>query len=86
MRHGLELRGSILLHPNVSFPAAQFGELLARLPKWARSLEYEYHISIARFLFHVPQYPVNTPEYLHGISLFNQAEFFEAHELLEDVW
>jgi len=22
----------------------------------------------------------------HGIELFNQAEFFEAHEVLEDVW
>src|SRR6266567_1567688 len=28
----------------MSFPAAQFGELLARLPKWALSLEYEYHM------------------------------------------
>lgn len=24
--------------------------------------------------------------YLHGISLFNAAQFFEAHEVLEDVW
>jgi uncharacterized protein len=24
--------------------------------------------------------------YLHGISLFNAAHFFEAHEVLEDVW
>lgn len=23
---------------------------------------------------------------LHGISLFNQRDFFEAHEALEDVW
>lgn len=24
--------------------------------------------------------------YFHGISLFNRGEFFEAHEVLEDVW
>jgi predicted metal-dependent hydrolase len=24
--------------------------------------------------------------YLHGIQLFNNASFFEAHEVLEDVW
>ena len=24
--------------------------------------------------------------YLHGIALFNSAQFFEAHEVLEDVW
>ncbi len=24
--------------------------------------------------------------YLHGIQLFNDASFFEAHEVLEDVW
>jgi uncharacterized protein len=29
---------------------------------------------------------VHSSEYLHGISLFNRAEFFEAHEALEDVW
>ncbi len=29
---------------------------------------------------------METSEYLHGIKLFNQAEFFEAHEVLEDVW
>ena len=26
------------------------------------------------------------PEYLHGIVLFNQGRFFDAHEVLEDVW
>jgi uncharacterized protein len=26
------------------------------------------------------------PEYLRGIALFNQGKFFDAHELLEDVW
>ena len=26
------------------------------------------------------------PEFLHGIELFNQARFFDAHEVLEDVW
>lgn len=25
-------------------------------------------------------------EYLHGIVLFNQGKFFDAHEVLEDVW
>ncbi len=25
-------------------------------------------------------------EYLHGIALFNQGKFFDAHEVLEDVW
>jgi predicted metal-dependent hydrolase len=29
---------------------------------------------------------VHSSEYLHGISLFNRAAFFEAHEVLEDVW
>lgn len=24
--------------------------------------------------------------FLHGIGLFNHAEFFDAHEVLEDVW
>ncbi len=24
--------------------------------------------------------------FLHGIGLFNRAEFFDAHEVLEDVW
>jgi predicted metal-dependent hydrolase len=28
----------------------------------------------------------NQPEYLHGIALFNQGKFFDAHEVLEDVW
>jgi uncharacterized protein len=26
------------------------------------------------------------PEFLRGIELFNQARFFDAHEVLEDVW
>lgn len=25
-------------------------------------------------------------EYLHGIALFNEGKFFDAHEVLEDVW
>jgi len=25
-------------------------------------------------------------EYLHGIELFNQEQFFECHEVLEEVW
>lgn len=26
------------------------------------------------------------PEYLRGITLFNESKFFDAHEVLEDVW
>jgi predicted metal-dependent hydrolase len=29
---------------------------------------------------------VHSDQYLHGINLFNNAEFFDAHEALEDVW
>jgi uncharacterized protein len=29
---------------------------------------------------------VHSDGLLHGIALFNAAEFFEAHEVLEDVW
>jgi uncharacterized protein len=29
---------------------------------------------------------VDFNEYKHGIALFNQAEFFQAHEVLEDIW
>jgi uncharacterized protein len=29
---------------------------------------------------------VDSDQYLRGISLFNNAEFFDAHEALEDVW
>jgi uncharacterized protein len=29
---------------------------------------------------------VHSAPYLHGIRLFNRTEFFEAHEVLEDVW
>ena len=28
----------------------------------------------------------NQHDYLHGIALFNQRKFFDAHEVLEDVW
>lgn len=28
----------------------------------------------------------NEHGYLHGIALFNQGKFFDAHEVLEDVW
>ena len=34
----------------------------------------------------MPQYCVHSSEYLHAIGLFNRAEFFEAHEALEDIW
>jgi predicted metal-dependent hydrolase len=29
---------------------------------------------------------VESEKYLRGITLFNQAEFFDAHEHLEDIW
>jgi len=29
---------------------------------------------------------VDSDAYFRGISLFNHAQFFEAHEVLEDVW
>lgn len=29
---------------------------------------------------------MKSDEYLRGISLFNNAEFFDAHEVLEDIW
>jgi predicted metal-dependent hydrolase len=29
---------------------------------------------------------VDSANYLRGISLFNDAEFFDAHEVLEDIW
>jgi predicted metal-dependent hydrolase len=30
--------------------------------------------------------PVISPEFRRGIALLNQSHFFEAHEVLEDVW
>ena len=29
---------------------------------------------------------MSSPEFLHGIALLNGAHFFEAHEVLEDIW
>ena len=29
---------------------------------------------------------MGSDQYLRGISLFNRAKFFDAHEVLEDVW
>ena len=29
---------------------------------------------------------MDSDQYLRGISLFNNAEFFDAHEALEDIW
>ena len=29
---------------------------------------------------------MDSDKYLHGIRLFNDAKFFDAHEALEDVW
>ena len=34
----------------------------------------------------VPQWSVHSGELARGIALFNGARFFEAHEVLEDVW
>jgi len=34
----------------------------------------------------VPKWRVDSDKYLRGISLFNNAEFFDAHEALEDIW
>ena len=30
--------------------------------------------------------PAHTAAYRHGIDLFNREKFFDAHEVLEDVW
>lgn len=30
--------------------------------------------------------PINLQSYTHGIRLFNAGKFFDAHEVLEDVW
>jgi predicted metal-dependent hydrolase len=29
---------------------------------------------------------MHSPAYIHGIALFNEGQYFEAHEALEDVW
>jgi uncharacterized protein len=34
----------------------------------------------------VGEFDVDSSDLLPGISLFNKGEFFEAHEVLEDVW
>src|SRR5207249_10873206 len=34
----------------------------------------------------VTQLAVDAARFIEGIKLFNSAEFFEAHEVLEDVW
>ncbi len=34
----------------------------------------------------VPEWSVDSELYRRGIKLFNSAAFFEAHEVLEDVW
>ena len=36
--------------------------------------------------FHVKIAVVESPEFQRGIALFNHAKFFEAHEVLEDIW
>lgn len=37
-------------------------------------------------MYGVGQSGVNAHRFVEGIKLFNSAEFFEAHEVLEDVW
>jgi predicted metal-dependent hydrolase len=34
----------------------------------------------------MPQCSVDLDHYREGIELFNRADFFDAHEVLEDVW
>lgn len=34
----------------------------------------------------MPQSPMDSKHYRDGIRLFNQGLFFDAHEVLEDVW
>jgi predicted metal-dependent hydrolase len=34
----------------------------------------------------VPKLSVASENYIRGINLINEAEFFDAHEALEDVW
>ena len=36
--------------------------------------------------FHAKIAAVESPEFQLGIALFNSAKFFEAHEVLEDIW
>ena len=49
--------------------------------------DYEITYFVGRgFWATVPQCCVDSARYLTGIELFNRAEFFDAHEVLEDVW
>lgn len=34
----------------------------------------------------MPGFYVHSELYVRGVHLFNQSEFYEAHEVLEDVW
>jgi uncharacterized protein len=34
----------------------------------------------------MPEWWMESDQYLQGIALFNKAEFFDAHEALEDIW
>lgn len=34
----------------------------------------------------MPKWSVDSDQYLRGIGLLNSAQFFDAHEALEDVW
>ena len=41
---------------------------------------------VSREPFHAKIAAVESPEFQRGIALFNSAKFFEAHEVLEDIW
>ena len=59
------------------------------IPKNGDSVRGGYEIAyfVGRGLLAcVPQCCVDSARYLTGIELFNRAEFFDAHEVLEDVW
>ena len=34
----------------------------------------------------MPKYNVLSEDFARGVGLFNDAKFFEAHEVLEDIW
>jgi predicted metal-dependent hydrolase len=39
-----------------------------------------------RIIPHIGLFPLDHAAFHHGIALFNRGEFYEAHEVLEDVW
>jgi hypothetical protein len=46
----------------------------------------EGHISVRRSWLCQNDDPVLPDDLAHGLKLFNDAEFFEAHEALEEIW